>query len=406
MATQIKADRIVNSSDQEFAFDFSDKYPPEDGDVLFWSQEEGVFKNAQPSVNHITVNGSGGDVETTFDGYNMHVFNQSGDFTIDQDVEVDVLVVAGGGCGGTNNAGGGGAGGLVFKENHSITKGTHVITIGGGNSSSIRSSNAGTSGGKNNSSYRGQNSVAFGLTAIGGGNGGGDDYDGYQGGSGGGAADNPSRYGGSPMQPSQSGDSGTFGFGNRGGSTGGFNDSGGCGGGGAGTSGGDGAAAPGGQGKDMSAWFGTSVGDGGWFAGGGGGGYHIGISSGTRAGGQGGGGTGGNPPTAGQQNTGGGGGGKAEAGAGAAGGSGIVIVRYIPFIGIIPGATEGSAAASAEEILALNPDAEDGVYWIKTATGVCQTYCMMSWGGYMLAGKLEGWTGYGSNPSAGYTSTI
>ena len=73
------------------------------------------------------------------------------------------------------------------------------------------------------------------------------------------------------------------------------------------------AGSAGGAGKDMSAIFGSSVGDSGWFAGGGGAGCESNGT--TAAGGQGGGGSGGGPATGapnatdGDANTGGGGGG-------------------------------------------------------------------------------------------------
>jgi len=111
-------------------------------------------------------------------------------------------------------------------------------------------------------------------------------------------------------------------------------------GGGANGEGGDGngiQCGSGGAGSNLSAYFGTSVGASGWFAGGGGGGARAGSSS-CGSGGQGGGAAGrtASPLTVsgydGKPTTGGGGGGLAYTGAasgsGGKGGSGIVIIRY------------------------------------------------------------------------------
>jgi len=48
MATQIKADRIVNSNDQEFAFEYDGV--PEDGQGLVWDGTKKLFKNAAVGV--------------------------------------------------------------------------------------------------------------------------------------------------------------------------------------------------------------------------------------------------------------------------------------------------------------------------------------------------------------------
>lgn len=265
---------------------------------------------------------TGGTI-TMSGGRRIHKFTSSGTFSVPSgfSASANILIVAGGGAGGRNNAAGGGAGGYIYKPGHSITSGNHTIVIGGGNTNSVRESSTNNTGSIYNTTYAGGNSSALGMTAIGGGNGGGDDYDGYRGGSGGGAADNNDRAGGQPMQPSQSGDSGTYGYGNRGGNTGGVNNGGGCGGGGAGGAGGDGSYAPGGIGKSTNI-SGTST----YYAGGGGGGAHS--SSAGQPGGNGGGGAGGGSPQSGAANTGGGGGGRGGDGAGGNGGSGIVIINY------------------------------------------------------------------------------
>jgi len=252
---------------------------------------------------------------------------------------VDVLVVAGGGGSGNNKAAGAGAGGLIYRPAFPVTPGGSVsYTVGAGGAASTNGSD--TKGGD------GQDSVWGTLTAKGGG-GGASDYNNspslnaaqLAGGSGGGSARGSAA--GTGNQPQQPGDSGTYGFGNPGGTSAGASPGNyyvAAGGGGAGAAGesrgsGDGRAGDGGVGKqyDIS---GTQV----YYAGGGGGsgytfpGGALSISN-LGQGGQGGGsdakgysqGGNGNPGTA---NRGGGAGGANGLPAGGSGGSGIVIVKY------------------------------------------------------------------------------
>jgi hypothetical protein len=278
-------------------------------------------------------------------------FTSSGTFSVPSGVSsVDVLVVAGGGGGGayrqtTSNfytgAGGGGAGGLIFRPGFPVTPGgTVTVTVGDGGVTG--SPNVGTSN-------SGQDSVFGTLTAKGGGRGsqaGNVDspLGAEQGGSGGGG--NRDEAGSTAIQPTQPGDSGTYGFGNPGGDTGGSETTG-SGGGGAGqpgTTSSAGNPGPGGAGRAYTIADGSSPV---YYAGGGGGGgsgapSHPGNPGGA---GQGGGGVGGvgrgqprgpaNEGGAGQANTGGGGGGAGgsctsnqSTTRGGQGGKGIVIVRY------------------------------------------------------------------------------
>ena len=281
-------------------------------------------------------------------------FTTSGTFSVPTGLTtVDVLVVAGGGHGGYQHAGGGGAGGLIYRPGFTVTPGgTVTVTVGAG----------GSSPGGNSALFpqmTGQDSVFGTLTAKGGGHGasGGsatptNDGPGTAsaGGSGGGAGYNPSpNCGGAATQPTQSGDSGAYGFGNAGGnSTGSGSCRAGGGGGGAGAAGQPSSNKNGGDGGVGKAYTiadgTTSV----YYAGGGGGSQHAQPSGLEGQGGQGGGGNGGGAPGPaqgtdaqdGQANKGGGGGGAHYAsnqqsfgGAPAgylqgAGGKGIVIVSF------------------------------------------------------------------------------
>jgi hypothetical protein len=228
------------------------------------------------------------DTDTGGVPYRIHYFTDVGTstFTVTNPGEVEVLIVGGGGAGQQDDVGGGGgAGGLIYR-NIFVTPQTYTIEVGaGGNRNTSRGSRA----------QNGSASSAFGLTALGGGAGGGDDSgsaNGEAGGSGGGAGyDNGS--GGSALQPSsQSG-----GFGN-----------------------------PGGSGGIRS---GPN-----YPTGGGGGAVNQSGNGLISRGGLGGGGRGAAPnavednPEDGLPNTGGGGGGENVGSFGGAGGSGIVIVRY------------------------------------------------------------------------------
>ena len=256
-------------------------------------------------------------------------FNSPGTFSVPATTtSVDVLVVAGGGGASSQHAGGGGGGGLIFRPGFPVSASSSIpVTVGGGGgpvtdgtqppaaSDSVFASPTGT------------------LTAKAGGGGGRgwtNANAGHPGGSGGGGS-GPGANGGAPgTQPSQPGDSGTYGFGNPGaGATIGGNHAGG-GGGGAGAAGStpptDGHGGPGGAGRTYTISGSPVI-----YAGGGGGGGHGGPTQGG-SGGPGGGGNGGtHPGNNGQPGTtnrgGGAGAGAFGGGQGGAGGSGVVIVK-------------------------------------------------------------------------------
>ena len=142
---------------------------------------------------------------------------------------VDALVVAGGGGGGARGGGGGGAGGLIYRPAFPVTPGGSVSgTVGSGGRRGTMVDGTDPEGAVN-----GTDSTFGGLTAKGGGHGGnqtgapvGPTPQGGSGtgGSGGGSHQNVyySPSASNPMpnnanQPSQPGDSGTYGFGNQGG---------------------------------------------------------------------------------------------------------------------------------------------------------------------------------------------
>jgi hypothetical protein len=274
-------------------------------------------------------------------------FTSSGTYSVPSGVTaVDVLVVGGGGAGGsTYHGGGGGAGGLVYRPGFPVTPGGTVsVTVGSGGTypSPGSGDTPGTIAAQNGP---GDDSVFGTLTAKGGGRGGSNgNTAGSQSGGGSGGGEGQARGGAGPAnQPTQSGESGNYGFGNPGGTT---NPSGswtsGGGGGGAGGAGGSVSqagpgnantglsAGPGGVGKAYTIADGTtSV----YYAGGGGGSAPRGPAA--SSGGQGGG--GGGYHVAGQNGTAnrGGGGGGSERNypgnsfyPGGSGGKGIVIVSY------------------------------------------------------------------------------
>ncbi len=109
---------------------------------------------------------------------------------------IDALVVGGGGSAGHNNndtggAGGGGAGGVVYSTNISLANGTHTVTVGAGGTQVTAINTKGNNG---------ENSVFNGITAYGGGAGGGySSPAGSSGGSGGGGS-YPGGVGGTASQ--------------------------------------------------------------------------------------------------------------------------------------------------------------------------------------------------------------
>ena len=269
-------------------------------------------------------------VDTIIDGieYRIHYFDVgTANFVVNKGGDFDYLIVAGGG-GSPQYGAGGGAGGLL-QGTINLSTGTYSITVGAGGAKRTTSSLRG---------FPGENSTAFGFTAIGGGGGGAHNGSGERqggnGGSGGG--------GGRGIGPG----SGTAGQGNDGGCgahdsaencpgfTGG-NPKGG-GGGGAGAPGENATSFHGGRGgTGISS---SITGDIRFYAGGGGGHSWNGLGA---LGGTGGGGIGGRngasgalgsntfyQGTDGAPNTGGGAGGGPSQTNGNAGGSGVVIVRY------------------------------------------------------------------------------
>ena len=133
--------------------------------------------------------------------------------TINPGLAVRYLVVAGGGGGGTNMGGGGGAGGYLAGTNFALTSSSYTIVVGAGGSGAPASPD-GPAG------SNGQNTTAFGFTAIGGG-GGASDHDsasfpagnGGSGGGGSGGRQSVASYGGLPG-------TGTAGQGNNGAASG------------------------------------------------------------------------------------------------------------------------------------------------------------------------------------------
>jgi hypothetical protein len=313
------------------------------------TSEPGAALDVRGDVNfHSLLASASGGTETQITdqgiSYKVHSFTSTGtsQITVDKAGFFECLVVAGGGAGGRSNAAGGGGGGVVIQKVF-VHTGTYDVVVGAGNTSGVREPFGG-----NNRTYieypsgnRGGNSSVFGLLAIGGGNGGGDDHCGVDGGSGGGCADDPDVIPGRSVQNQE----GTNGYGNRGGYTR-FNASAGSGGGGAGEPGydcdpdrflADANTSWTALGRDGGNGVGSTIRTGSiqYYGGGGGGAQRTAAPTdqpGAGVGGKGGGGNGAsanNTGSAGSANTGGGGGGTSHnSGNGGNGGSGIVVVRY------------------------------------------------------------------------------
>ena len=249
-----------------------------------------------------------------------------------QPYNIDILVVAGGGSGGTPYGGGGGAGGLIYKTSHELTSGQQYDVVIGAGGAGVTGVNVGNVGADTTWTINGG---ATEFTAKGGGAGGQQGDNAVDGGSGAGAG-HQTDTASSEIQTSQSGDSGTYGFGNDGGqgtATPNWNPGGGGGAGSVGAAGTTLVSGNGGTGKDLSAVF-ANEGDSGWFASGGGGGYSENGNSQAGSASSGGGTAGGTPAggdsSAGTANTGGAsGGGASSGGASGNGGSGVVCFKVL-----------------------------------------------------------------------------
>ena len=126
-----------------------------------------------------------GGVITYVNGYTLHTFYSSGNFTVNGSGYADVLIVGGGGGGGSDMGGGGGGGGVIYKQNYAFTPAVLSVTVGNGGPGAPTGVGqvAGTNGGS---------SSFLGFTALGGG-GGGSEYNtaaapAHNGSSGGGSA--------------------------------------------------------------------------------------------------------------------------------------------------------------------------------------------------------------------------
>ena len=259
-----------------------------------------------------------GGTRLTFGDYALHVFTESGTFSMEHSGYVDILIVAGGGSGGNvSNGGGGGAGGLRLAQDYLLNGGSYTVTVGAGGAE-------GSSGAGNDGS-----ASSFGTISTQGGGGGGDyGQSGRNGGSGGGGGAYIGSTSGGSGQQSDTSDGLFIGYGNNGGNTSGTTDNraggGGGGAGGAGATNSGSTPGIGGLGLDLSATFGTNVGELGYFASGG---YGQSRQDTNRIyPGPLGGGGGNNDDRSGLPNTGGG----AHGGNGGGnGGSGVVIIRYL-----------------------------------------------------------------------------
>ncbi|MEI6970948.1 MAG: LamG domain-containing protein [bacterium] len=340
--------------------------------------------------------GTGGGVTNELAGYRIHVFTNSGTFTLFNGGNVEALVVAGGGGGGSDMGGGGGGGGVVYTSSLSLADGgVFAVTVGGGGAGAP----AGTGQVRG---YNGSNSVFYTLCAIGGG-GGASTHNNYNspagdGGSGGGCSGD----GGTVDTSYPNGSGGARGLGTPGqgyaGGAGGtrWYPGGGGGAGGAGIGGNVGSPPHGGTGVECSI-LGTS-----YYWGGGGGGSSYSISPGGN-GGLGGGGGGavgatvggagynngsaGGGGTAASQcntpggnagaNTGGGGGGGSHYSSnnkGGNGGAGIVVIRYLtgaPAIMNAGASNVTTTAADLNGVLLTNgmESATVRLYWGTTDAG-------------------------------------
>lgn len=369
------------------------------------------FKSVSGASNEKWINATGGTVSYSGD-YKIHTFQYNGgsqqtlsviDSPSDGSGFLEIFLLAGGGGGGGRAGAGGGAGGVVWRRAQTISgNGNLTITVGGGGNGGPSDQYGGNGGNTSMIS-----SIGVNLTAIGGAGapGGNCNENGRSQGSGSGGT-----YGGSGGQA-------TAGQGSAGGDSGGVGQ---CspsgypykngGGGGYLEFGENGSSSDGGgrRGGD-GAYFTISGSQTGYAGGGGGGGHTPWNGSPTNDSAFGGGedgGTGYGNGSAGTNGKGGGGGGASSDGGGSnsggAGGHGICIVRYRyqnTTGKVLPGWTKSTPAASADAILAADPNAPNGVYWIGTTSlDARRVFCCMNpngansggWMAVMTVGRQSG----------------
>ena len=360
------------------------------------------------------IDANGGTVSYSGD-YKIHTFSYNGGSAQTLSVTnspsdgsgfLEIFLLAGGGGGGGRAGAGGGAGGVVWRRAQNITgNGNLTITVGAGGGGGPTDT-YGSNGGNTSMS----SSVGINLTAIGGAGAPGGRCNENGNAQGSGAGGTYGGYGGQATagQGSAGGDSGG---GVAGGNCSGFTYS--------FKNGGGGGYLEFGENGNTSNGGGRRGGDGAYFtisgtqtgyAGGGGGGGHTpwnGSPTNDSAfgGGEDGGtgyGNGGN----GVDGKGGGGGGASSDGAGTnsggSGGDGICIVRYRyqnTTGNSLPGWTQSNPAASADAILAGDPNAPNGVYWIGSdSSDARRVFCCMNpngansggWMAVMTVGRQSG----------------
>lgn len=311
----------------------------------------------------------GSDSSYVFNGYQCYVFSSVGNgvLTVSEPGNIDVFLIGGGGAGGRSygdndtGKGGGGAGQALWRQNFNVSAGSYPFSVGAGGVGRNTPESGNSSVGQGNHGQSTTINFPTSITARGGFGGAGSDCygpftaTGYGCGGGGGARNGSCSPRHNGVNGGQNTYSGWTSYTNPGGGSASGNYSGGggggCGGAGGNYSGGsndpNSQAGAGGVGVDMSPFFGTLVGDGGYFGGGGGGGTYCygGPVAYRAAGGTGGGGKGNtaqetsqggafdNSDIDGQANTGGGGGGSSEGPNNGGshsgyGGSGIILIRH------------------------------------------------------------------------------
>lgn len=145
------------------------RYNSDNNALETYSENNSVWSSVEPK-NVVATGGIIYDTESDGGTYRVHVFNNtlgSETFAVQSPGEIEYLIVGGGGGGGDTSGGGGGAGGLVTGLIN-VTTGNYAIQVGDGSVGTTAYS-GGTSG---DGAFPGDDSTAFGFTAMGGGGGG------------------------------------------------------------------------------------------------------------------------------------------------------------------------------------------------------------------------------------------
>ena len=149
--------------------------------IGFFNQTDLSLRGAQSSSRLKPFSASGGNVNglEPGNGYAYHTFTSPGTLVIEGDPgTVELFLIGGGGASGGGAGGGGGAGAVFYQTSVPVSRGSYPIVVGAGGVGAYDDGYTGNDAPVPNAWFtpghmKGQDSTALGVTAAGGGYGGG-----------------------------------------------------------------------------------------------------------------------------------------------------------------------------------------------------------------------------------------